>query len=57
MGENDVNDVQFENGIIEECKTFRHLGVSVTWRGKSEDEIDIKIVQGKKAINHLNAVK
>ena len=41
---------------IRDCVRFKYLGVMIRKEGTSNEEIDNKIVQGRKAIGKLNSV-
>ena len=41
---------------IRDCVRFKYLGVMLTKEGTSNEEIDNKIIQGRKAIGKLNFV-
>jgi len=44
------------NKIIRDCVRFKYLGVTLTKEGNNKEEIDNKIIHGRKAIGKLNSV-
>jgi len=49
-------DMVIGHNRIRDCAQFKYLGVIMTKEGNSNEEIDNKIIQGKKAIGKLNSV-
>src|SRR5215510_2607107 len=50
------NDMVIGSNTIRDCVRFKYLGVIITKEGTSNEEIDNKIIQGRKAIGKLNSV-
>ena len=52
----DGDDTVIGSKIIQDCVRFKYLGVTLTKEGISNEEIDNKIIHGRKAIGKLNSV-
>ena len=52
----DGDDMVIGSKIIRDCVRFKYLGVTLTKEGNSNEEIDNKIMHGRKAIGKLNSV-
>ena len=50
------NDMVLGSNTIRDCVRFKYLGVMITKEGTSNEEIDNKIILGRKAIGKLNSV-
>jgi len=50
------NDMIIDHNKIKDCTQFKYLGVIITKEGNSNEDIDNKIIQGRKAIGKLNSV-
>lgn len=56
VGDDELEDIEIETEKIKGCKTFKYLGVTLSSNGKSSDDINNKIGQGKRAIRQLNPI-
>lgn len=56
VGDDELEDIEIETEKIKGCKTFKYLGVTLSCNGKSSDDINNKIGQGKRAIRQLNPI-
>jgi len=52
----DGDDMVIGPNIIRDCVRFKYLGVMITKEGNSNEDIDNKIIQGRKVIGKLNPV-
>ena len=55
--ENDKGDLHLENEVIKYSPSFKHLGVTLSSSGRSSEDIENKIRQGKRANRQLNSVQ
>lgn len=56
VGERNEEDLDIEATKIRHCKAFKYLGVTISEDGKSTNDINNKIGQGKRAIRQLNSI-
>ncbi|CAH1976665.1 unnamed protein product [Acanthoscelides obtectus] len=49
-------DLNLDTGTVKNCKKFRHLEVTISDNGKSDEDIRNKILRGKRVIEQLSPV-
>lgn len=56
VGEEHVDDLDLGTTKIRHCNSYKYLGVTISSKGKSREDIINKIAQGKRVIRQLNSV-